>query len=68
MSHDLLHGFPKSVEGFAAEGGAYSIKMGGDFKLYRWLTVKGSYGNATGTFEFIKDSKGMINHRFFNAK
>ena len=68
MSHDLLHGFPKSVEGFAAEGGTYSIKMGGDFKLYRWLTVKGSYGNATGTFEFIKDSKGMINHRFFKAK
>ncbi len=68
MSQDMLHGFPKSVEGFAADCGTYSIKMGGDYKLYRWLTVNGSYGNTPGTFEFIKDSKGMINHRFLNAK
>ena len=68
MTQDMLHGFPKSVEGFAADCGTYSIKMGGDYKLYRWLTVNGSYGNTPGTFEFIKDSKGMINHRFLNAK
>ena len=64
MSRDVRHGFPKSVDGFASEYGRYSIKMGNDFKFYRWLTIEGSYGGRNGTFEYIKDSKGFINHRF----
>jgi len=50
---------------YAATFGKYSTKIGKDGKLYHWLEVSGSYGGKQGTFEFIKDSKGIINHRFF---
>jgi len=29
--------------------------------------MNGSYGGKTGTFEYIKDANGIINHRFFNV-
>lgn len=38
--------------------------VGNDFKFYHWLTIEGSYGGRNGTIEYIKDSKGFINHRF----
>ncbi len=64
---DLYHGFPKSVDAFAAKYGQWSTKIGGDGKAYQWLKMKGSYGGKTGIFEYTKDSKGIINHRFFNV-
>ena len=66
-SDDLFHGFPESVDGYAVKYGKLSIKVGLDGKTYQWLKLHGSYGGKTGTFEFIKDSDGVINHRFFNV-
>ena len=63
---DLFHGFPKSVDGYATKFGQWSTKVGADGKSYQWLKMQGSYGGKTGTFEFIKDANGVINHRFFN--
>jgi hypothetical protein len=62
---DLYHGFPKSVDGFAAKFGEWSTKVGADGKTYQWLEMHGSYGGKTGTFEFIKDAYDIINHRYF---
>jgi len=64
---DLFHGFPKSLDGFATKFGQWSTKVGADGKTYQWLKMNGSYGGKTGTFEYIKDANGIINHRFFNV-
>ncbi|MDD2637040.1 MAG: hypothetical protein PHW82_16220 [Bacteroidales bacterium] len=63
---DIFHGFPKSIDGYAAKYGQYSTKIGLDGKPYQWLEMSGSYGGKTGTFEYIKNASGVINHRFFN--
>jgi RHS repeat-associated protein len=63
---DLFHGFPKSVDAFAAKYGQWSTKLGADGKPYQWLKLSGSYGGKTGIFEYTKDANGLINHRFFN--
>ena len=63
---DIAHSFPKSIDGYAAKYGNWSTKVGGDGKAYQWLKVKGSYGGKTGTFEYIRGAKGVINHRYFN--
>ncbi len=64
--NDICHAFPKSVDGFATEFGSFSTKIGADGKIYNWLEMNGSYRNRVGTFEFIKDVDGIINHRYFN--
>ena len=64
---DLFHGFPKSVDGYATKYGQLSTLIGADGKVYQWLKKDGSYGGKIGTFEFIKDANGVINHRFFNT-
>lgn len=64
---DIFHAFPKSVDGYAAKFGQYSIKVGADGKVYQWLKLPGSYGSRSGVFEYIKDANGLINHRFFNV-
>ena len=64
---DLHHAFPNSVDGYAAKYGRYSREMGKDGKMYDWLRMDGSYKGKNGTFEYIKDSQGNINHRFFNV-
>ena len=61
---DVLHAFPQSVDGFATKYGQLTTKSGADGKAYQWLEMRGGYGDKTGTFEFIKDSNGMINHRY----
>ena len=65
-STDIAHSFPASVDGVAAEAGQVTTKIGGDGNAYQWLKAEGSYGGKTGTFEYIKDAAGQINHRFFN--
>ena len=60
------HTFPSAVEGFAGEG-RLTTTMGGDGKIYWKLEIPGSYGGKDGMFEFIRDSTGKINHRFFNT-
>jgi hypothetical protein len=64
---DILHGFPKSVDGYATKFGQWSTKVGADGKVYQWLEVPGSYGGKTGVFEYIKGSNRVINHRFFRV-
>jgi hypothetical protein len=63
---DLQHAFSSSVDGFADAFGQVSTKTGADGSSYQWLEMRGSYGGKTGTFEYIKDSNGVINHRYFN--
>ena len=57
----------ESVKAFEKEG----VKMpliGNDGRLYQKLEIPGWYKGYNGNFEFIKDSKGVINHRFFKPK
>lgn len=61
---DVQHAFPSSVDGFATKFGQWTTKTGADGKTYQWLEMRGSYGGKTGTFEYIKDSNGVINHRY----
>ncbi len=65
--NDMHHAFPKSVDGYATKYGRFETKIGKDGKPYEWLEMRGSYGNKDGTFEYIKDENGVINHRFFNT-
>ena len=61
---NLYHKFPRSVDAFE-NAGRRSIIRGGDGYFYEKLEIPGKYGNHTGIFEYIKDSKGIIRHRFF---
>ena len=65
-----FHSFPESVTAFEDSGPVTTItdSNGAQFQMLR---IPGSYqttGGAwyEGQFEFIKDSNGLINHRFFN--
>ncbi len=58
---------PTSVDGFATKFGKRSIKLGSDGITYQWLEMRGSYRGRVGTFEFIKDPNGVINHRHFRT-
>lgn len=63
---DIFHAFPPSVDGMASKYGRWKTKMGDDGKnVYEWLEMRGAYDGKTGTFEYIKDSSGEINHRYF---
>ena len=62
---DIYHAFPKSVDGYATKFGQWSTRVGADGKVYQWLEMPGGYGGKFGTFEYIKDAGGIINHRFF---
>ena len=62
---DIYHAFPKSVDGYATKFGQWSTRVGADGKVYLWLEMPGGYGGKIGTFEYIKDAGGIINHRFF---
>jgi hypothetical protein len=52
---------PKNWQNFGTIGGV----IGGDGLLYEQLDIPGSYQGKSGTFEFMKDTKGEINHRVF---
>ena len=64
-----FHSFPESVTAFE-EFGSVSTITGGDQAQYQMLRIPGSYQSSAGTwyegeFQFMKDSNGLINHRFF---
>ena len=63
-SKDIQHAFPRNVEGYAQKYGKVTRFNGGDKKSYLKLEMNGSYSTKTGTFEWIKDANGIINHRF----
>ena len=65
-----LHSFPELVKNFEGDGVVSQI-IGGDGVARDMLSIPGSYTSAGGTaldgvFEFIKESDGLINHRYFN--
>ena len=64
---DIVHSFPRSVDGYANKFGKQTIRTGGNGKSYIWLEMRGSYRGKMGTFEYIKDKNGLINHRYFNT-
>ena len=41
---------------------------GTDNSWYEHLDIPGSYKEKDGVFEFIKNNKGEINHRYFRIK
>ncbi len=64
-----FHSFPEAVVAFEDSGTVKTI-TGGDGQTYQMLEIPGSYQSAGGTwysgsFQFIKDSNGVINHRLF---
>ncbi|WP_368566251.1 RHS repeat domain-containing protein [Pseudoxanthomonas sp. UTMC 1351] len=59
-----LHSFPESVKGFKDSGAVRKI-VGGDGVTRDMLEIPGEYKGKTGNFEFMKESDGEINHRFF---
>jgi len=65
-----FHSFPESVTAFEDSGTATQF-VGGDGQIYNQLNIPGSYQSAAGNwydgeFQFIQDSNGVINHRFFS--
>ena len=58
------HGFPSSVEAFEKDGLVKKI-IGGDEKERLLLEIRGSYKGKDGSFQFIKEQNGEINHRLF---
>ena len=71
MGTDKLHGFPTLVDTLATYADAYSF-IGGDKMVYTKVQIPGSMiiNNilVEGFYEYIIDSSGMVNHRFFNFK
>jgi hypothetical protein len=64
-----FHSFPESVTAFESSGTVSTI-TGGDGQAYQMLEIPGSYQSAGGTwyngsFQFIQDENGVINHRLF---
>jgi hypothetical protein len=66
MQQRDFHAFPDSVLAFAQDGKTTTIR-GGDGKDRTKLEIPGRYKGKNGTFEFIRESNGVINHRLFVA-
>jgi hypothetical protein len=64
MQEDDFHGFPEEVTNHADRGTVKSI-TGGDGIQREMLEIPGEYKGRAGTFEFIKNPDGSINHRYF---
>jgi len=65
MKQGDYHAFPEGVKAFQAAGQVTSIKGGGAREM---LTIPGGYKGREGSFEFIKDANGAINHRLFKPE
>lgn len=61
------HAFPEGVKAFQGVGQVTSLK-GGDGVAREMLTIPGGYKGREGSFEFIKDANGAINHRLFKPE
>ncbi|MCJ9753645.1 hypothetical protein MOV61_23270 [Neorhizobium sp. BETTINA12A] len=66
MQLDVYHGFPSLIEKNASAGTVRSI-TGRDGTTRDMLEVRGAINGKPGTYEFIKEPDGMINHRFFRG-
>lgn len=63
MDHGDFYAFPER-EGIQ-EAGAVKKIIGGDGAAREVLSIPGVYKGREGTFDFIKESDGFINHRRF---
>ena len=61
---DRFHNFPRSVEGFGADGRVTTI-TGGDGIKRTLVEIPGGLDRHLGVFEFIIEPNGSVNHRFF---
>ncbi len=59
-----FHSFPESVAAFE-DAGTISTVTGGDGVTRELLEIPGEYSGREGTFQFMKDPDGSINHRYF---
>lgn len=64
MGHGDFHAFPESVKAFQKAGIVKKI-IGADGAAGEMLSIPGGYKGREGTFDFIKESDGSINHRKF---
>jgi len=64
MQLNDFHSFPESVKAFQNEGYITPIK-GGDGLIRPQLNIPGGYKGYNGTFQFMKEPNGIINHRYF---
>jgi len=64
MKQGDFHDFPESVKAFQDSGSVSKI-TGGDGVTRDLLTIPGGYRGREGSFEFIKEGDGGINHRGF---
>ncbi len=60
------HGFPLVVDNFAGRGTTRQI-TGGDGVVRTRVELSGSYRGKEGTFEWIVEPDGTVNHRLFVA-
>ena len=66
MQLDVYHGFPSLIEKNASAGAVRTI-TGRDGVTRDMLEVRGAINGKPGTYEFIREPDGMINHRFFRG-
>lgn len=64
-ANDIHHSFPLLVDGAAAQSGQVTRHLNGDGTMVWRLQAEGSINGTKGTFDYIKDNTGQINHRQF---
>jgi len=64
LGSDLYHGFPKTIDGFAADQLPAKI-TGADGVTRTKISVPGSINGKSGDFTWIFEKNGDINHRAF---
>jgi len=67
MKQGDYHAFPESVKAFQGAGQVTGLK-GGDGVAREMLSIPGGYKGRQGSFEFIKEANGAINHRLFKPE
>lgn len=67
MKQGDYHAFPESVKALQGVGQVTGLK-GGDGVSREMLTIPGGYKGREGSFEFIKNANGAINHRLFKPE
>jgi hypothetical protein len=67
MDNDLNHGFPALVDQEAGYGQVTPL-TGGDGTQRTLVTLPGSLNGEDGTYQWIIEPNGDVNHRFFDTR
>ena len=67
MKQGDYHAFPECVKALQGACQVTCLK-GGDGVAREMLSIPGSYKGRQGSFEFIKEPNGAINHRLFKPE